>query len=213
MRGETVVRRKAVWGVRSGVLVLAIAMVAGTSCGSLTKQGKASSYLTIDVIQGASGANPGEFDNTLESDVLTIVQGTPTYYEDLGEVTLRLGLKDPGSQSAPNTPTSNNYITVTGYHVVYTRADGRNTPGVDVPYPFDGAITATVPGGTVDASFILVRAQAKIEAPLAALVGGGGANQISTIAEVTFYGHDQTGVPVSVTGKISVEFADWGDPQ
>jgi hypothetical protein len=44
-------------------------------------------------------------------------------------------------------------------------------------------------------------------------VGQGGAFAISTIADVTFYGTDQTGNDVSVTGSISVNFADWGDPQ
>ena len=63
------------------------------------------------------------------------------------------------------------------------------------------------------AGFTLVRVQAKQEAPLKALVGNGGAIAISTIAEVTFYGTDQAGRPVSVTGQISVDFNDWGDPQ
>jgi hypothetical protein len=57
-----------------------------------------------------------------------------------------------------------------------------------------------------------VRAQAKLEAPLKALRNGGGAIAISTIADVTFYGTDQNGNTVSVTGSISVNFADWGDP-
>jgi hypothetical protein len=60
---------------------------------------------------------------------------------------------------------------------------------------------------------VLVRAQAKLEAPLKALAGGGGSIIISTIAQVTFYGRDQAGNDVSVTGQISVNFADWGDPQ
>jgi hypothetical protein len=60
--------------------------------------------------------------------------------------------------------------------------------------------------------FVLVRAQAKLEAPLMALRGAGGGLIISTIAQVTFYGHDQAGNAVSVTGAISVNFADWGDP-
>jgi len=59
---------------------------------------------------------------------------------------------------------------------------------------------------------VLVRAQAKLEAPLRALRGGGSAIVISTIAEITFYGSDQNGNKVSVTGSISVNFADWGDP-
>jgi hypothetical protein len=36
---------------------------------------------------------------------------------------------------------------------------------------------------------------------------------ISTIAEVTFFGHDQSGREVSVTGQILIDFGDFGDPQ
>ena len=64
----------------------------------------------------------------------------------------------------------------------------------------------------VSAGLTLVRLQAKSEAPLKALIGGNGAFAISTIAEITFYGQDQAGREVSVTAKISVTFADWGDP-
>ncbi len=74
------------------------------------------------------------------------------------------------------------------------------------------AITATVGGGETTVSFVLVRVQAKLEAPLAALANHGGAGVISTIANITFYGTDQTGRAVSVTGSISVNFADWADP-
>jgi hypothetical protein len=30
---------------------------------------------------------------------------------------------------------------------------------------------------------------------------------------VTFFGHDQTGHEVAVTGTMSVDFANWGDPE
>jgi len=148
----------------------------------------------------------------IKPDVETIVSGVPTVFEDSGEVAVRTALKDPGSQSSPNIPISNNLITVTRYRVVYRRSDGRNAPGVDVPYPFDGAVTFTAQGAGASATFVLVRAQAKFEAPLRALRGLGGAIVISTIADVTFYGHDQTGKAVSATGSIGVNFADWGDP-
>jgi hypothetical protein len=69
-------------------------------------------------------------------------------------------------------------------------------------------VTDTVAVG----NFNLVRVQAKQEAPLQALTAGGGASTISTIAEITFYGEDQAGRAVSVTGRIGVNFADWGDP-
>jgi hypothetical protein len=185
------------------------------SCGTVVRQGRGASYLTIDMLSAASGATPGEFGNVLQSDVITNVKVpgggvAPTILEDNGQAIFRMALKDI---STPSGPTTNNEITITGFRVTFTRADGRNTPGVDVPYPFDGAVTGTV---KVDLQttlhFVIVRAQAKLEAPLAALRGMGGAVIISTIAEVTFYGHDQVGNQVNVTGTISVNFADWADP-
>jgi hypothetical protein len=176
------------------------------SCGTVVREGRGASYLIIDLLSAASGATPGTFGNVLQSDVIT----KGSIYEDNGQVTFRIALKDIGT---PSGPTTNNEITITSYRVTFTRADGRNTPGVDVPYAFDGGMTGTVRIGTqLSLNFVLVRAQAKLEAPLAALGGMGGAVIISTIAEVTFYGHDQAGNQVSVTGTISVNFADWADP-
>jgi len=138
---------------------------------------------------------------------------SPTIFEDAGRVVLRMALKDVGAANAPTGPTLVNSITVTRYRVVFKRADGRNTPGVDVPHAFDGAATGTFDsnGGTL--AFSIVRAQAKLEAPLKALRGGGGDIIISTIAEITFYGRDQNGNDTSVTGMMSINFADWGDPE
>jgi hypothetical protein len=119
-------------------------------------------------------------------------------------------MKDPGSESTPTTPTQAQFITVDRYRVVFIRADGRNTPGVDVPYPFDSAFTLTVGGGLSSGGFTTVRHTAKQEAPLAALAGSGVI--ISTIAEITFYGRDQRGREVSVTGRIGVDFGNFGDP-
>jgi len=206
MAVETHVTRKVVWG--RAAVALAIAIAAAPSCGDLTKSGQSSAYLMIDQLTATSGAT-GDSGNTLASDVVT--EGG--VIEDGGRVVIRLGLKDPGSPSAPNTPTFNNYITLTQYRVEFKRGDGRNTPGVDVPYPFDGGMSFTAIGGVSSGNFVLVRAQAKLEPPLLNLRGLGGAVIISTIADVTFYGHDQTGIPVSVTGQISVNFADWVDPE
>ena len=36
---------------------------------------------------------------------------------------------------------------------------------------------------------------------------------VNTIAEVTFYGRDQTGAELNATGTITVNFADWADPE
>jgi len=205
---------------RVAVAALLLAVGASASCGKANSEGRSPSYLFIDGLTASSGARPDDFGNALESDVITNVKTTvdgketyvPTIFEDFGRVTLKMALKDPGGANAPTQPTSTNAITVTRYHVDFKRSDGRNTPGVDVPYGFDGGATGTFNSNGGALSFVLVRAQAKIETPLKALRNGGGAIIISTIAEITFYGTDQNGNAVSVTGTISVNFADWGDP-
>jgi hypothetical protein len=201
---------KAVWGVGIRLTGAVGLVLASVSCGDLTRQGTASSYLVVEELVAAPGAEPDKLGATLHSDVLTVVNDVPTIFSDNGRVSLTIGLKDPGSTTSPNTPTANNFITVERYHVKYIRADGRNTPGVDVPYAFDGAMTFTVSGERSE-SFELVRHTAKKEAPLAALVQS--PVIILTIAEVTLYGHDQTGRAVSTTTKIAIEFGNFGDPK
>lgn len=208
----TTAMTKTVWGARIRLAAAIILLLGSMSCGELTRQGQSSSYLIITTLEGASGAAPDLFGSVVASDVVTIVATVPTVFADPGRVVFEVGLKDPGSAASPSSPTAANRITVDRYHVTYIRADGRNTPGVDVPYPFDGAFTVTtVGGGTTAAGFTLVRLQAKEEAPLKALAIG--AVVISTMAEVTFYGHDQTGREVSAMGRIGVDFANWGDPK
>ena len=135
-------------------------------------------------------------------------------FDDIGEVTLKISPKDIGLGTTATLPSLNNEVTLTRYHVEYVRADGRNTPGVDVPYPFDGAISGTVPAnGTLIIGFELVRHSAKLESPLVQLQNiQTDLSIIATIANVTFYGQDQAGNVVSVTGSISVNFGNFADP-
>ncbi len=184
----------------------ALVAVTGAGCSETVRTGQSPAYMIIDRIDGSSGASASEpFTGVLRSDVQT----KGSVYEDNGRVSLRLALKNVNSATGP---TTNNQITLNRYRVEFRRTDGRNTPGVDVPYPFDGAIAVTVTDQQVQAVFSLVRVQAKLEAPLVTLRGGGGALVISTIADVTFFGKDQTGRDVTATGSISVNFADWADP-
>ena len=193
----------------AGLLTAAALGLSVSGCSEAVRQGRSPAYLIIDQLEGASGADDEEFQNKLASDVVT----NGTVFEDAGRVTFELGLKNIGSPGQPTSPTTNNHITITRYHVDFRRTDGRNIPGVDVPYAFDGAGTVTVTESGGSMVFALVRAQAKVEAPLKSLAAGGGSALISTIADVTFYGKDQTGNDVTVTGSISVNFADWGDPE
>ena len=130
----------------------------------------------------------------------------PTVFNDVGEVTFAVALKNVlGTE-----PTTNNSVTIRRYHVSYRRADGRNIPGVDVPYGFDGAATLTIPGGgTGTLGFEIVRHVAKQESPLAQLVSS--PVIITTIADVTFYGTDQVGNDISVTASMQIDFGNFGD--
>lgn len=211
------IRRKVVWGSRAALAVLLSSFMFG-GCGKAVRQGQGAADLVLEQIVAASGVRPDEFDHVLASDVVTFVDAgdagrVPTIFEDPGRAQFRVVMKDIGIPSSPTTPTTNNWITITRWHVTYTRADGRNTQGVDVPWAFDGTGTQIVTAVSTQMIFTLVRASAKGEAPLQALIGAGGADYIATLAEVTFYGHDNAGNAVSATGRISVNFADWGDPQ
>jgi hypothetical protein len=207
---------------RRGLAVLLVALVcAGSACAKRQLEGQSNSIAVVDGIFGANGAKPTEFSGTLASDVLTFMKKTinnqqvcvATIFEDSGRATMHLALKDPGSVEFPTFPSPANTITFTRYRLNYRRADGRSEPGVDVPYPIDGAMTISLVGGNVSiGQLTLVRAQAKQEAPLKALVGNGGRISIATIGELTFYGSDQTGRAVVAEGFINITFSDWADP-
>jgi hypothetical protein len=188
---------------RGAALVLLAA--AATSCGDMQREGTASSFLIVNALEAAPGSDPTKFSGSLSSDVET----EKSVFADVGRVSLSLGMKDPGTATSPTAPTSANFITLTQYHVRYIRSDGRQMEGVDVPYAFDGGISLTVKDGDIQGAFTIVRQIAKNEAPLRALTTNG--LIISTVAEVTFYGHDQTGRDVSAVARISIDFANFAD--
>ena len=202
---------------------LTSALLGLVSCGQVSRTGRAPSFLVIDSMQGASGASPDAFGTPLLSDVQTLITKTiggvetqvPTIFNDLGKATVRIVLKDVGNPGATAGPSSLNSITINRYHIAYVRSDGRNVPGLDVPYPFDGALTATITNVPSDIGFEMVRHQAKEEPPLKGLATGTTGRSfipISTIGYVTFYGRDLAGNDVAATGTISINFGDFADP-
>jgi hypothetical protein len=200
--------RRAAWTrhVRLAALpVLVTGILAASGCSTAVRNGEGSSFLTITTLQGTAGTS-GSPSAVLNSDVLNVdaTTGRQSIASDGGQVAFQLQMKDVSGPA----PSPNNAITITQYHVEYVRSDGHNVQGVDVPFAFDGSVTITI-SDSGSTGFTLVRLQAKQEAPLAALAFGGGAKTISTIAKVTFFGHDQTGRGVSVTGSIEVNFSDF----
>ena len=157
----------------SRVLAVAVMIAATASCGSVVRSGTAPVFLVIDKIVGVRGAaTPGQPSVPLISDVISLVttpapcsdaSPCPEFFNDTAVATLRLSLKNIGVAGTTTTPTSNNEVTITRVHVSFTRTDGRNQEGVDVPYAFDSASTGTVPAsGTIDLPFEIVRNAAKL---------------------------------------------------
>jgi hypothetical protein len=146
---------------------------------------------------------PGSFTGApLLSDVGNLRIGE-SVFDDFGQVTLRAILRDPGDPGAPTMPSPLNDVTVRRYRVRY-----RGVPGETVPQGFDGAVTVTVPvGGTAVGVFELVRHVAKMERPLVALAAD--ATVLTIIADVTFFGHDQAGNALSVTGSVQINFGNF----
>ena len=202
--------------MRPRLLASIVVLAATSACGDVIRQGKSPVLVVVDSLKGAPGGGFGAntFTDTLRSDVIVNVTSPlpckpeapcPTIYDDSGQVVMHVVAKDLAIE-----PTSNNQVTITRYHVAYRRADGRNTPGVDVPFGFDGGVTGTIPpAGTLMLVFELVRHVAKEEAPLAQLRTS--PNIINTIADVTFYGTDLVGNAVTATASMSIEFGNFGD--
>ena len=151
----------------------------------------------------------GETVSDLLSDVCFADKEHPpcTLFNDNGVVTMRAFPKDR-TQFASDI----NDVTLTRYRVTFIRADGRNVPGVDVPYAFDGAFNVTVPvtGDEVERGFILVRHQAKGESPLREIAYNRSLI-LSVIAQVDFYGADNAGRAVQATGYVNITFADFAN--
>jgi hypothetical protein len=182
------------------LVVGAACMLSTVSCGGeLLRTGRSPVYLIVtDVTAGAEG---GALTSFLLSDVLT----NGSAFNDNVQLTLRVEPKNPSVAL-----TAINTVTMTRYHVDFKRTDGRNRPGIDVPYSIDGALGASIStSGAV--TFELVRHQAKREPPLANIAGGGGLRLLSTIAEITVYGRDQNGNELMATASIDVHFGDFGD--
>jgi hypothetical protein len=193
----------------------AIVGVTAAGCGNVVRQGRSPVILVVDSLQAATGGvTTGNFSTTLLSDVIFNVTSPapcapatpcPTVFDDPGRATFHLESKD-----LTVAPSSNNQVTLTRVRISYRRADGRNTPGVDIPYAFDQAVTLTVPpSGVASVSFEMVRHVSKEESPLVQLIAN--PNIIHAIADVTFYGTDLVGNDISTTSAISIEFGNFGD--
>jgi hypothetical protein len=193
-------------------LAATVLLLSSACGGELLRTGRSPVYLVVTGIETEQGGGTAQASSFLLSDV-RLADGS--VFNDNVTVTLSVVPKNPTVAT-----TAINAVTLTRYRVRFRRADGRNTPGVDVPYGFDGALNSTISAGSSQGvAFEIVRHQMKLEPPLKNLAGfnDAGARSISglgflsTIAEITIWGRDQNGNEVTVTTSVDVHFADLAD--
>ena len=187
-----------------GLAALAIGLAA---CNPMENETESASMLVIENMQGRTMDN--QIANYIQSDVIVETSTGTTIVADIGQATLSCRLLAP---EPPLGASGWNDIVVTRYIVSYSRTDGRNTVGVDVPYPFEGTLSATFKVGfSSEISFVIVREVAKAEPPLIGLRTGGAEGVIQATAKVEFYGHDMADKAVKATGYIPIFFANYAN--
>ncbi len=188
-------------GASTALVALALAAVACAP--AYVTDSTAPVNLYVAAITGDTGAG-----TVMDSDVRNGVGGT-FVCPDYATVEVAVRNKNPGAP-APNVSSA---VIVDAYEVRYYRMDGRGVEGLDVPYRITGNLTVAVDvehSGTTAIPIEIVRRQAKIEPPLNAIYQTA---LLSVMAEVTLYGETIAGQRVSDSGRIQIDFADYGDSE
>ena len=177
------------------------------SCNPIEDDSRSDSVLLVVSITGTDLEDNDV--NYLQSDVvmIDIDTGNATVAADDAKVMFSAESLDP----EPWLGTSHySDVFVTHYVVTYSRSDGKNQEGVDIPYSFDGTFSARVQiGSSTEVSFIVVRAVSKLEPPLINLTAGRGEGELKTTARIDFYGHDALGNKVKASGYLTIFFANY----
>ncbi|MBS3818500.1 hypothetical protein KGY73_03235 [bacterium] len=198
--------KKAKWAWKITVIFPIIILL--FSCNPMENETRSNSMLIVQNITGTD-IEDNEV-NFLQSDV---VIGTQTATADTATVTLAAKLLNPEPLLGLGASHYND-IKVTRYVVSYHRTDGKNVEGEDVPYSFEGSLSALVEiDSTTEISFVIVREVAKEESPLVDLREKGGERVLEVEAKVEFYGHDLAGRKVKATGYLPIFFANYADEE
>lgn len=99
--------------------------------------------------------------------------------------------------------------------IEYSRPDGRDVPGVDVPLPFTQWVHYVVGvGEELSLPFVVIRHAAKLEPPLWDLVELGQEDVLQLTAKITIHGKDIGGHRVQpVTGYLTIWCANFTEEE
>jgi len=186
------------------IYILIFILSFSISCNKIENDTRSNSILIIKSIKAINWEE--EEADVLFSDVIVEKEDSIYVQSDLAvvELTAELMNPSPGLESSVY-----NNIMIDRYIVHFERSDGKNTPGVDVPYPIEGNLSVLVEVGTsVKVSFVVVTINAKREPPLINLVNGN-EPEIKATAVIELYGHDLANNKVKATGYLQVFFNNY----
>lgn len=182
-----------------GLLAMALAGLAAGCAPDYVTENAASVNLIIASINGGA---------QLDSDVRNGEESTFVCENEV-DVAVAVRNKNPNAPF-PSVPSA---VLINSYEVRYFRTDGRGTEGVDVPYRITGNLTFAVDvasSGTSAFPLEVVRRQAKVEPPLSTIYQ---AALLTVMAEITIYGETVAGERVQASGRLQIDFADYGDDE
>ncbi len=186
------------------IFIIGSAIFIFNSCNFLENKTQSGSTLILDLIQSSEGNK-----TVIDSDVciLDTTTNTCSIEEDLAQATVRNVPLNPDAETSYYGD-----VIIKKYRVAFTRHDGKNTEGVDVPYTFVEDLNVSVKiNGSTTFSFVIVPVRAKMEPPLSRLVNIENEKVIQTTANITFYAEDMAGHQMELKGNIDVYFANWAD--
>jgi len=190
--------------------VLAIIMFQLSSCNSLENLTNSSAKLILWNIQGEDAS--GESTSIVLSDV--VIGGS--VFNDNATAQLTSVLLDP-LNTATDGATYYQDVIIDQVDIEYSRADGFNVQGKDVPYTFSQKVSQLVETNSTtptELPFILVSHNAKSESPLVELTNLGQEHILKLEAKITFYAKDLAGNRLApVSGTLSIWCANFGDSE
>jgi hypothetical protein len=199
--GNSKKRSKAMISRRVALVACFVSLIVLPGCNDAIDDVNSPVFLTV------AGVEPN---SEPFGDVYNSVLGA--FMPDTVQVTLSAHFANQGT---PPTGTAYTTVQLSSYRVTYHRTDN----GAEVPAGFQGALTATVEAGggdTVIQGLTICQADQKLQPPLYYLTPfsygfepGTGYTSISCNCVIDFYGHTLAGEPVSATGAIAINFADY----
>jgi hypothetical protein len=191
------------------ILGLAALVLLAWACNPVENESKSPTMIIVEAIRGTDAT--GTEADYLQSDVIRVDATTQatTIFADAAVAILRAATLEIKPVMGVSQWSD---IMLTRYVVSYSRVDGNNRPGVDVPYPFEGSMSILLKiSVSTEVGFIVVRETAKAEPPLVNLVANRAEGVIQCKAQIDFYGQDMTGKKVKATGYLTVFFANYAD--